>query len=215
MNITTKNLSDLHAPARNVRRHTDKQIGEYVRSLKMFGQVRPIVCDESGEIIVGNGLYQAMFQMGAESCECYVITGLSDAQKKKLMLADNRVYELGITDTDAFQEIIKELEGDIDVPGWDESLLAVMNAATDDVDEIVKGYGAFEQGDVDRLASRPSSAEAFAAPAPDPAPTPTPAPASTPSVTLQAAPTEEPGQPERVDVQRVIICPKCGERICL
>ena len=207
MNITTKNLSDLHTPARNVRRHTDKQIGEYVRSLKMFGQVKPIVCDESGEIIVGNGLYQAMLQMGAETCECYVITGLSDAQKKKLMLADNRVYELGITDTDAFQEIIKELEGDIDVPGWDEDLLAVMNAATADVDEIVRGYGAFEQEAVNRLADRPAPTEAYQPPAPAPAPAPVAA--------IPAEPSEEPGQPEGADVQRVIICPKCGERICL
>lgn len=211
MNITTKNLSDLHTPERNVRRHTDKQIGEYVRSLKMFGQVKPIVCDESGEIIVGNGLYQAMLQMGAESCECYVITGLSDAQKKKLMLADNRVYELGITDTDAFQEIIKELEGDIDVPGWDEDLLTVMNAATADVDEIVKGYGAFEQKAVDRLADRPAPTEAYQPPAPPPAPAPAPADTAAPPAELP----EEPGQPERADVQRVIICPKCGERICL
>lgn len=207
MNITTKNLSDLHTPARNVRRHTDKQIGEYVRSLKMFGQVKPIVCDESGEIIVGNGLYQAMLQMGAESCECYVITGLSDAQKKKLMLADNRVYELGITDTDAFQEIIKELEGDIDVPGWDEDLLTVMNAAVADVDEIVKGYGAFEQEAVNRLADRPAPTEAQSS---VPAPIPTPSAAVLPAETLM-----EPDQPERADVQRVIICPKCGERICL
>lgn len=207
MNITTKNLSDLHTPARNVRRHTDKQIGEYVRSLKMFGQVKPIVCDESGEIIVGNGLYQAMLQMGAESCECYVITGLSDAQKKKLMLADNRVYELGITDTDAFQEIIKELEGDIDVPGWDEDLLTVMNAAMADVDEIVKGYGAFEQAAVNRLADRPAPTEAQS---PVPAPIPTPSAAVLPTGT-----SIESDQPERADVQRVIICPKCGERICL
>ena len=174
----------------------------------MFGQVRPIVCDESGEIIVGNGLYQAMLQMGAESCECYVITGLSDARKKKLMLADNRVYELGITDTDAFQEIIRELEGDIDVPGWDEDLLAVMNAATADVDEIVRGYGAFEQEAVNRLADRPAPAEAYQpqAPAPETAPA---------AAALPAEPPTEPGQPEQANVQRVVVCPKCGERICL
>lgn len=207
MNITTKNLSDLHTPARNVRRHTDKQISEYIRSLKMFGQVKPVICDESGEIIVGNGLYQAMLQMGAESCECYVITGLSAAQKKKLMLADNRVYELGITDTDAFQEIIKELEGDIDVPGWDEDLLTVMNAATADVDEIVKGYGSFDQDAVNRLADRPAPSEAYQPQVP--AATPTPA------ATLPAEPSREPGQLERADAQRIIICPKCGEQICL
>lgn len=141
MEITVKRLSDLHPAPKNVRRHTDKQIVEYIRSLEMFGQIKPVIADEYGEIIAGNGLYQALVQMGKETCDCYILSGLSDKQKKKLMLADNRVYELGITDMDAFDDIIRELGGDIDVPGWDEDLLAMMNAASEDVDEIVSSYG--------------------------------------------------------------------------
>ena len=30
MKITTKKLTDLHSPARNVRKHSEKQIEEYV-----------------------------------------------------------------------------------------------------------------------------------------------------------------------------------------
>lgn len=33
-------------------------------------------------------------------------------QKKKLMMADNKVYELGFTDTDAIEQLVKELDGD-------------------------------------------------------------------------------------------------------
>lgn len=201
MEITVKKLSELRPAAKNVRRHTDKQIAEYIRSLDMFGQIKPIIADEHGEIIAGNGLYQALVQMGKETCDCYILSGLSENQKKKLMLADNRVYELGITDMDAFDEIIRELGGDIDVPGWDEDLLSMMNAAAEDVDDIVNGYGSYEETDVSRLAERK---------APDNVPTS--APVETPVATPQVAPQPEGSQGQ---VQRVIVCPKCGEQICL
>lgn len=198
MKVIKKPLADLHPPKRNIRKHTDKQIAEYVRSLRMFGQIKPVVVDETGEIIAGNGLYQALVQMDAKECDCYILSGLSDAQKKKLMLADNRVYELGITDMDAFEEIIKELGGDVDVPGWDEDLLEMMNAAAADVDEMVSGYGAYDQEDVDKISGHQAPA-AQAQP--------------------QVAPTQETARTdadaEKPDVQKVIVCPKCGERICL
>ena len=167
----------------------------------MFGQIKPIIVDEKGEIIAGNGLFMALTHMGRETCDCYVLTGLSEKQKKKLMLADNRVYELGITDMDVFDEIIKELGGDIDVPGWDEDLLSMMNAAAEDVDEIVSGYGSYEESDVGRLAQQKNTAD-----------TPTLAPAQTPVATVPAAPPPDGSQGQ---IQRIIVCPKCGEQICL
>ena len=99
MNITVKKLAELHKPAHNIRRHSDKQITEYIRSIEMFGQVKPLVVAEDGEIIAGNGLYEALLRMGRETCDCYVMVGLTDVQKKKLMMADNKVYELGFTPT--------------------------------------------------------------------------------------------------------------------
>ena len=86
MTIQRVPLNVLHQPDLNVRKHTDKQIAEYVRSLRMFGQVKPIIVDENYEIICGNGLYLALMQMSEAECDCYVITGLTPSQKKKLML---------------------------------------------------------------------------------------------------------------------------------
>lgn len=154
MKVVQKALEQLHPMEKNIRRHSQKQITEYVRSLQMFGQVRPIVVDESGVILVGNGLYEALKAIGAEKADCYVMTGMSEKDKKKLMLADNRVYELGMTDTDVFEEIIKSLEGDIDVPGWDADLLETLNASIRDVNDMVESYGAYEQDDVQRYSNR-------------------------------------------------------------
>ena len=198
MEIIVKALSSLRKPRKNVRRHTDKQISEYIRSLEMFGQIKPIIVDESGEIIAGNGLYEALVKMGRETCDCYVIPGLTSVQKKKLMLADNRVYELGVTDMDAFNEIIRELGGDIDVPGWDADLLEMINASLPEVEEMVENYGVFDQGEIDAVNRRQREAHTTAAESPA---QPKPAPAEEPASTAQ--------------VNRVIVCPKCGERICL
>lgn len=88
MKITVKKLSELHKPAHNIRRHSEKQLTEYIRSIEMFGQVKPLVVAEDGEIIAGNGLYEALLRMGRETCDCYVMVGLTDVQKKKLMMAD-------------------------------------------------------------------------------------------------------------------------------
>lgn len=141
MNITVKKLAELHKPAHNIRRHSDKQITEYIRSIEMFGQVKPLVVAEDGEIIAGNGLYEALLRMGRETCDCYVMVGLTDVQKKKLMMADNKVYELGFTDVDAIEELVKELDGDVDVPGWDADLLEMLNSTTDEADEVISSYG--------------------------------------------------------------------------
>lgn len=197
MTVVEKPLSELRKMEKNVRRHTEKQLKEYVRSLQMFGQIKPVVVDETGEIIAGNGLYEALKSMGAETCLCYVMEGLTANQKKKLMLADNRIYELGFTDTGIFDEIIRELDGDIDVPGWDADLLEMLNSSIADANSLVESYGTYEQSEVDAINSRTRIDHSEAAAPPTPAAT-APAPASGP-------PSEE----------RVVICPKCGERICL
>ena len=196
MKIVTKKLADLHVMEKNIRRHTEKQLKEYVRSIQMFGVIKPLVIDEHGEILAGNGLYYALQSMGAETCDCYVMEGLTDAQKKKLMLADNRVYELGFTDTAIFDEIIRDLGGDIDVPGWDPDLLEMLNATVREATEMVENYGVYEPQEVETVNGRDSSDDN-----------------SSPAASASQPEQQAAGTP--AETQRVIVCPKCGERICL
>ncbi len=197
MKVVQKKLADLHVMEKNIRRHTEKQLKEYVRSIQMFGQFKPLVVDENGQILAGNGLFYALQSMGAEKCDCYVMDGLTEAQKKKLMLADNRVYELGFTDTAIFDEIIRDLGGDVDVPGWDPDLLEMLNATVRDATEMVENYGVYESEAVEAVSSKERQHEAAAQPA--------------------ALVAEQPKQDGTAPAQteRVVICPKCGERICL
>jgi len=191
MKVIVKKLSELREATKNIRKHTDKQITEYVRSIEMFGQIKPLVIDEDGEIIAGNGLYRALMKMGKETCDCYVVEGLTPAQKKKLMLADNRVYELGITDVSAFEEIVLQLNGDVDIPGWDEDLLSMMNASMPDIDEMVASYGSYTQEEVERISERK---------APD-------------EDTGNGKPAMQETAASGSAEQRFMTCPHCGQRI--
>ena len=94
MEIVKKPLSELRPSEKNIRKHGAAQIAEFKRSIKMFGVIRPIICDENGNILAGHGLYEALVGMGKEEADCIVMKGLSEADKYKLMLADNKIYSL-------------------------------------------------------------------------------------------------------------------------
>lgn len=205
MNIVKRNLSELKHPEKNVRMHTDKQIAEFQRSIKMFGQIRPIVVDENNVVLAGNGLFATMRSMNFETADCYVVTGLSEKEKKKLMLADNRIFDLGVDDMTAFDEVIAELGDDLDVPGFDEDLLKSLMADADDVDGMMADYGLVDDDKKAEIAAAKETyerqAEAFTnAPQEHSAPT---------EATTAEVHTENNEQ------QKYIICPKCGEKIWL
>ena len=145
MKITKKKLSELKHPEKNIRMHTDKQIAEFQRSIKMFGQIRPIVIDENNVVLAGNGLFATMRSMNYETADCYVVSGLSEKEKKKLMLADNRIFDLGVDDMSAFDALIAELGEDLDVPGFDEELLKSLLADATEVDDMMSSYGMVDE----------------------------------------------------------------------
>jgi hypothetical protein len=198
---------------KNVRIHPEKQIREYMRSLEAFEQTKPMIIDETGLILVGNGLYEAMRRLGLETAECNLIEGLTEAQKKKLMLADNKVFELGVTDTDAFQDILKELDSDFDIPGYDASMLEMLQMSLTEVDDYISGYGSFETEDVERIRQKPPETHTEGVATGFPA-------YSAPAPLSNLAPAEvDEGSvgngAEAAQTGRYIICPRCGERIPL
>ena len=141
MQIITKKVSELKHTKKNVRLHDDKQIKEYIRSVEMFGQIRPLVIDENNVVICGNGLLQAFQQMGKETAECYIVSNLTEKQKKKLMLADNKIYELGTTDAQTLDDVLRDLAGDIDIPGYDPELLKSLAEGAITADNFVNDHG--------------------------------------------------------------------------
>ena len=147
MNIQKIKLSDMKPLEDNIRVHGENQIKHYIKSIKQFGQTKPIILDEDYNILIGNGLYKAMTEMGFEYAEGYFKKGLSKKDKKKLILADNKVYELGMTSNNQIDKYLKEITdlGDFDIVGYEEDILKSIMATPDEILEDMKSYGAFDE----------------------------------------------------------------------
>ena len=201
MQIEVRKLSELRHPDRNARMHPGKQIAELKRSLKKDGQTRLMVIDEYGVIWIGNGLYQAMQEMGYEEAYCIVKSGMSEIDKKKMMYSDNRIFDLGVDDMQAFDEFVAELGGDLDVPGFDDELLRSLVADEAEVDEMLSGYGLITEEKKEQMAT---AADTYRKEEQARAEQPISAPDTNAGRTEEAQP-----------VGKYVICPKCGEKIWL
>ena len=215
MNIVTLKLSDLTAPEKNVRIHTEKQLREYEKSVRMFGQIRPIVIDENNTILAGRGLYDTLLRMGRETAECYQYTDLTENQKKKLMIADNKIFSLGIENLDTLNEFLEDLQGDLDIPGFDEEILKQMVAGADEVTEKLAEYGTLDDEEIKNIqaANEKREQKAVSVEQSRPLSAPTYAPSDNMAPPQYVTPPDTQGP--AVDVQKFVICPKCGEKIWL
>lgn len=212
MKIVKKKLSDLRHPDMNTRMHTDKQLKEFRRSIEMFGQIRPIVVDEDGVILAGNGLYDTLHTMGRSEADCYVVAGLTEKQKKKLMLADNRIFSLGVDDMDTFDSFIQELKDDLDIPGFDEEMLQSLVLDVEEVGELLTGYGLVPEEKIQQIKDTGEKYEAEDEAAAQGATQYLPQSAI--DEVREATGYAEPYKAEQAE-RRYILCPKCGERIWL
>lgn len=136
MQVVAKKIAELKHMPGNTRLHSEKQIREYIRSIEMFGQLRPMVIDENNIVLADNGLLMALRKMGKETAACHIVTGLTENEKKKLMLADNKIAALGEEDQFAFEETLRELSGDIDIPGYGADILKNLTSDLKVIDSI-------------------------------------------------------------------------------
>lgn len=211
MKQLTLKLSELVRPERNIRIHTEKQLEEFERSVRMFGQIRPIVVDEKNTILAGNGLYETLLRMGEEQALVYKYEDLTESQKKKLMIADNKIFSLGIENLDTLNEFLEELNGDLDIPGFDEEISKQMVADADEVTEKISEYGTLDEEEIQQIKEanekreqkelESASEEGKAIVQTD-----------LPQQGGQSATMES---PESAETRRFVICPKCGEQIWL
>lgn len=221
MNVTYMPLSELKKPERNVRIHTDKQLKEFERSIRMFGQIRPLVVDETNTILAGVGCFETLCRMGAAEAAVYKLTNLTQNQKKKLMIADNKVFSLGIDNLESLNSILEELSSDLDIPGYDEEILQSMVAEAEDVTEKIMEYGTVDDAEIEAMKAARAKKEALIEKASTPdepvqitsAAPPAPIVHTEPVTTRNSEDEEE--DPEPVDIRRFIICPRCGEKVWL
>lgn len=227
--VTVK-VSELLHPERNVRIHGKKQIDEMVRSLDFMGQTKPLLIDENNIVLAGNGLLDGLRQRGDETAWCVRIIGASENDKKKIMVADNRLYALGSDDHDVIEDFIRELAeaGEAEIPGFDQAIIDTIAAETEAVTQMMQNYGVMSDEDKARMASgaeRKERIESGEAPPPFAPHAPTQANASEgdgerhtpPAVKYDAhAGSFEAVTPEEEaenDSVHYVVCPHCGIKI--
>lgn len=209
MEIITMKLVDLVKPEKNVRIHTEQQLKEFQRSVKMFGQIRPIVVDENNVILAGNGLYETLIAMGKETADVYKYDNLTENQKKKLMIADNKIFSLGIENLDTLNSFLEDLQGDLDIPGFDEDILKQMVSEAEDVTEKLSEYGTLDDEEIQSIKESGERKEQQIQKAEAEQATPAPQPIAQPQ---QEMPEDS---EDTTEVKKLVICPKCGEKIWL
>lgn len=213
MKITTKRLSELHKPEKNVRIHTEQQLREFERSVKMFGQIRPIVIDENNVILAGNGLYDTLLRLEHEEAEVYQYYDLTENQKKKLMIADNKIFSLGIENLDTLNSFLEDLHDDLDIPGYDSEILKQMVSEADDITEKLSSYGTLDDEEIKAIKEKNEKALMPERGNENPDTGVTYAASEVPTQSTMNAANGEDG--EAADAKKFVICPKCGEKIWL
>jgi ParB-like chromosome segregation protein Spo0J len=129
LKIVYRPVSGLIAYARNPRTHSPKQIAQIIDSIKEFGWTNPVLIDPEGGIIAGHGRVLAAQRLGLETLPCIVLAGLTDAQKRAYLIADNRLALNAGWDTDLLTlELValKEADFDLDLMGFTDKEIAAL-----------------------------------------------------------------------------------------
>src|SRR5262249_2529429 len=86
----------------NPRRHPEGQIAGLMRSIRRFW-TNPILVDETGTIVAGHGRWEAAKRLGMAEVPTVTVGGLSDTDKRAVVIADNRLPEQAAWDFDLLQ----------------------------------------------------------------------------------------------------------------
>lgn len=77
--------------ARNARTHSSAQVAEIAGSIRAFGFSNPILVGEDADVIAGHGRLAAARKLQLTDVPVVVLRGLSDVQRRQLVLADNKI----------------------------------------------------------------------------------------------------------------------------
>lgn len=133
-------IDELKPYHRNPRRGNVAAIAE---SLKTRGQYRPIVVNRGtstgipNEILTGNHTWQAARQIGWDTIQAVTVDVDAD-QAAQIVLADNRIADLGDYDVKALAEVIESVSEPTSGTGYDADDIAEILASVKDAPSKLK-----------------------------------------------------------------------------
>lgn len=138
----TRAIGALIPFARNSRTHSDEQVAQIAASIREFGWTNPILVDGDNGIIAGHGRLAAARKLGIAEVPVVVLDHLTDAQKRALVIADNKLALNAGWDFELLENEVRGLDDD----GFDLALLGFDDA------ELIKMLSEVEPGELPVLA---------------------------------------------------------------
>jgi DNA modification methylase len=121
----------------NARTHAKKQIRQIADSITAFGFLVPILVDEGDMIIAGEGRYKAAVLLGLRQVPVIRVEGLSEAKRRALALADNKIAQNAGWDRALLASELPELADILVVEGLD---ISITGFAPVEIDQIATDF---------------------------------------------------------------------------
>jgi len=121
LKIETRRVVDLIPYARNSRTHSVAQVAQIAASIKDFGWTNPILIGADNVIIAGHARLLAAQKLGMKEVPVIVLADLTPAQRRALVLADNKLALNAGWDEDLLRMELEELESldfDLELTGF-------------------------------------------------------------------------------------------------
>ncbi len=128
-------VDDLKFYTRNTRTHSEDQVAQLSESIKEFGFTNPVLIDEDNVLIAGHGRTAAAKLLGLKEIPSIRLAGLSEAQRKALRIADNKLALDAGWDEELLAIELQELEDigfDVSLTGFDFEELEALISGEDD-----------------------------------------------------------------------------------
>jgi len=123
----SKKLDELVPYVNNSRTHSEAQIAQIAASIQEFGFTNPVLIGDDNVLIAGHGRVLAARKLRLKEVPCMVISGLTEIQRKALVLADNRLALSAGWDADMLKLEMQALMDDgynLELTGFDEDEIA-------------------------------------------------------------------------------------------
>jgi len=111
--VTSKAITNLYNWADNPRAIKKEKFEELKNRIKRFGQFKPLIVTEDGEVLGGNMRLRAYKELGITDVWVSVVYPKTEAEKIEIALTDNE--EMGYYEDQALAELIAKYKDDIDL----------------------------------------------------------------------------------------------------
>lgn len=119
MELVEISIKDIH-PYENNPRKNDGAVDAVAESIKQCSYVSPIIVDENNVVLAGHTRLKALKKLGYKKVPVIVKEGLTEDQKRKYRILDNKTGELAEWDEDLLKVELADLDfGDLDLDWGD------------------------------------------------------------------------------------------------